>query len=287
MDIVSDGTFKTKLPSLELTVWLQRRGGLPEWLDAQAATEQEARASRMQLYKGVKGVCNEMMHTALTLRRRWRDDTVAETARRQRLDNSWGAMRVILRAWREVADGVRAGAARWDAVWAGDRAHDRRLGSRLHVGVATIRRGHEWSVRVVLAWMRLVRCADVHRQRRQSPVWRRAEAQWRQANTVVQPAVGTWATEVTVFDDTAGGAASVLAKRRREQEAVEARAAKVVAAERGAGYRPGKRQAAVAPVQTRQEVVRRRTDSSLVHSVAAFAHMTRFLGSWWEVRDDG
>ena len=172
----------------------------------------------MQLYKGVKGVCNEMMHTALTLRRQWRDDTMAETARRQRLDNSWGAMRVILRAWREVADGVRAGAARWDAVWAGDRAHDRRLGSRLHIGVATVKRGHEWSVRVVLAWMRLVRCADVHRQRRKSPVWRRAEAQWRHANTVVQPAVGTWATEVTVFDDTAGGAASVLAKRRREQE---------------------------------------------------------------------
>ena len=53
----------------------------------------------------------------------------------------------------------------------------------------------------------------------------------------------------------------MLAKRRREREEVEERAAKVVAAERGAGYRSGKRREAVTPVRTRQDVVRRRTDT--------------------------
>ena len=90
-------------------------------------------------------------------------------------------MRVCLRAWREVADGVQAGAAAFEQRWR--REEDCALARRLVIGSAAQQRWGEaeWlAARRVLTWMRLVRAGAVHRARSQNPAWRAARANWRE-----------------------------------------------------------------------------------------------------------
>ena len=47
----------------------------------------------------------------------WGQASAAEVARRGRAEEGRGMARLVLRAWREVCDGVAAGAAKWEGRW--------------------------------------------------------------------------------------------------------------------------------------------------------------------------
>ena len=115
------------------------------------------------------------------VQRGWRDETRSVVSRRERREAGRGLMRVCMRAWREVADGVLAGAAAFEQRWR--REEDCALAQRL---VISDKAQHTWNgvewlaARRVLTWMRLVRAGAVHRARSQSPAWRAARAAWRE-----------------------------------------------------------------------------------------------------------
>ena len=50
-------------------------------------------------------------------------------------------LRLVIRLWREVRDGVRAGTAKWDARWAASEGHTCKLAQRLTFGAG----GSAWA----------------------------------------------------------------------------------------------------------------------------------------------
>ena len=94
-------------------------------------------------------------------------------------------LRLALRAWREVRDGVQAGTARWEARLERDDAEGalaRRVmfGPRDKEGTVQVTQeafyGEEaWQLRTLLAYMRLVRAGHVGAARRRSPTWQRVQ----------------------------------------------------------------------------------------------------------------
>ena len=94
----------------------------------------------------------------------WQSDNLAQR-RIEREDNrEW--LRLLLRSWREVADGLRAGAAVFKSRW--DNNNTRfRLSRRLHIGKQALPYGPQrqlggW-VAAILQYMRLVRAAKVRK----------------------------------------------------------------------------------------------------------------------------
>ena len=141
-----------------------------------AASEREVLARRLAecIVEGVGMSCAHMQ-------RGWRDTSRPVVEWRERREAGRGLMRVCLRAWREVADGVQAGAAAFEQRWR--REEDCALARRLVIGSAAQQRWGEaeWlAARRVLTWMRLVRAGAVHRARSQNPAWRAARANWRE-----------------------------------------------------------------------------------------------------------
>ena len=87
---------------------------------------------------------------------------------------------MCVRAWREVADGLPAGAAKWEMQWR--RGVDCQLARRLVITQAALARwDEEWHpVRRLLTWLRLIRASHVRRARGRSDTWRQAQATWRE-----------------------------------------------------------------------------------------------------------
>ena len=94
-------------------------------------------------------------------------------------------LRLVLRAWREVRDGVQAGTAKWEARWEHDAA-ECALARRVRFSPSgdddTAQVTQEaffgeaaWQLRVLLAFMRLVRAGPVADARRRSPTWQHAQ----------------------------------------------------------------------------------------------------------------
>ena len=111
----------------------------------------------------------------------WREETRLVVSWRERREAGRGLMRVCMRAWREVADGVLAGAAAFEQRWR--REEDCALAQRLVISDTAQLKWNEveWlAARRVLTWMRLVRAGAVHRARSQNPAWRAARAAWRE-----------------------------------------------------------------------------------------------------------
>ena len=75
-------------------------------------------------------------------------------------------LRLCVRAWREVADGIPANSAKFAQQWR--RGEDCALARRLRISERALQRWGEveWlAARRVLTWMRLVRAGAVHRER--------------------------------------------------------------------------------------------------------------------------
>jgi len=137
---------------------------------------------------------------AAAIRDAWKARARRELARREAMEAGRDVARVILRAWREVTDGIRAGAARWEQDWAAGSEVSARapargangragggaggcarcvLARRLEFGegAGTLYAEVGWPVRVMLAWQRLVRAGKIRRLRmRRGSAWLEGEA---------------------------------------------------------------------------------------------------------------
>ena len=136
-------------------------------------------------------------------------------------------MRLIIRAWREVTDGIRAGAAKWDQRWAASEMGSP-LARRLQFNDTVSHYGTEvgWRIRAVFTWMRIVRAAKVQRARRRSGTWRANEqhrlhqiyesSQTTPITTQIRRPY-TWHEQTEISSDTGAtsGAAAVILKRRQ------------------------------------------------------------------------
>ena len=137
-----------------------------------------------------------MIEAATNLRNAWHESAAAEIARRERMEAGRGQLRVLMRAWREVCDDVRAGAAQWDARWEAERPGDCTLARRLTFdGEGSVWEAEEgWRMRMVLAWQRLVAGGRVRVARRRSSAWQAAER--RKMEATAQRAMWPGAEEV-------------------------------------------------------------------------------------------
>lgn len=169
----------------------------------------------------------ELLNAAEEVRICWRDMTRAVVTTRERMDSGRGMLRLVIRAWRETADGIRAGAAKWDQRWAASEMGNP-LARRLQFNDTVSHYGTEagWRMRAVLTWMRLVRAEKVQRARRRSSTWRADEQ--RRLHQIYENGRAapltmhtrrpyTWREQTEISSDTGAtsGAAAVILKRRR------------------------------------------------------------------------
>ena len=207
----------------------------PDWSPAGlSSSDQTALWKRMD--KMLSAKWSELLLAAHDLRLAWRDASSAVRERRMMFEDSRGLLRTIMRAWRELTDDVRAGAAKFDQHWQHPDHYNTRLARRVE-----FRRADSvwlsplaWQTRVILTWMRLVRAGVVMSARRRSARWREAESQFRRDRACrVWPGAHTarpgssagslGATLdsqngeriVTSSGSVTSGAATVLARRRR------------------------------------------------------------------------
>ena len=153
----------------------------PDWcLEPDGEGEEAAKAARDVLADDLAERAVEVGVISEALRRQWVTAAQRTVAWRERREAGRGMMRLCMRAWREVVDGLPAGASAFDQRWR--RADDCELARKLHISDAALLRWgeEEWMpVRFVLAWMRLVRAGRVHRRRQRNPEWRAARELWR------------------------------------------------------------------------------------------------------------
>ena len=138
-------------------------------------------------------------------------------------------LRVILLAWREVADSVKAGAATWDQRWRASDGTYFPLARRLTFPAQSEQLVDDDSgvLRALLEWMRLVRAPHIQSERRRSRLWHQLHEARRQRTLRLWPACGAHGERVdhhhTEEDalmsrlHVTSGAATVLAKRRRTE----------------------------------------------------------------------
>ena len=168
-------------------------GDLPrvDWPLAQGTDAEQLTRAREEL-AGVLAPCAIAVGAECEdMRRQWHAATRREVARRDERDANRDWLRLCMRAWREVADGVPAGAAAFDQRWArGEgcgppprevdafrswaRGVDCALARRVRGGKDGERKWSEvtwlWARRV-LTWQRLIRAGSVHRRRQLNPAW--------------------------------------------------------------------------------------------------------------------
>ena len=185
-------------------------------------------------------------------------------------------LRLIIRSWREITDGIRAGAAHWERRWTASDVGNP-LARRLCFNYATSYYATKdgWRVRTVLQWLRLVRTEKIRRQRKRSNIWRTTEQNRLQqlydhyrarALTTRTPQIYTWSAQeqVSATAGVSSGAATVIHKRGRDSTSLGCHSQHLHGT---TAQRPRKRPAAAAspPEPTRE----RRVDSQLIYDTNA------------------
>ena len=84
---------------------------------------------------------SRLLIEAVGVRNTWERAASGEVGRRQRAEDSREIVRTLLRAWREVVDDVRAGAAKWNQRWR-QQAHVERPMSITHTCGCNYQSGH-------------------------------------------------------------------------------------------------------------------------------------------------
>ena len=201
----------------------------PDWsLSADGDDEQEQRA-RDELADKLAKMVVAVGAWPIGAQARWQSAAAREVAWREGVEASRGILRLCLRAWRELKDGIQAGTAAWEQRWgrslsgSGECA----LACRLTFGARTAR---QWAdgggmVRMMLAWLRIVGAGTVHARRRRSDTWRSIDTAWRSRIACVHfdgalplsysPQMN-WQREEAVASarGVSSGAAAVLTRRR-------------------------------------------------------------------------
>ena len=171
------------------------------------------------------------------LKTAWKNATARTVRRREGLEGARGTLRVILRAWREVADGVPAAAAKWEQEWEDARAGAGGcvLASRLAFKEGDGQKYYAeeaWLARLLITWMRLCRAGKVRAARRGSEKWRSAETERRRKVHALRAAGTRKMSDASRCQDThhqaqqriieergvTSGAAAVIEMRKRRME---------------------------------------------------------------------
>jgi hypothetical protein len=78
--------------------------------------EMEEKVARGELAALVGLLC-PLVHTVAEAEARWQKGTTPVVTRREGRETAREWLRLVIRAWREQADGRRAGAAHWQSRW--------------------------------------------------------------------------------------------------------------------------------------------------------------------------
>ena len=259
----------------------------PRWAVPGGLTPKEEREHNKLLDASITKEWGELLNAAEEVRICWRDMTRAVVTARERMDSGRGMLRLVIRAWRETADGIRAGAAKWDQRWAASEMGNP-LARRLQFNDTVSHYGTEagWRMRAVLTWMRLVRAEKVQRARRRSSTWRADEQ--RRLHQIYENGRAapltmhtrrpyTWREQTEISSDTGAtsGAAAVILKRRRAAACMhrDAPADK-------------KQKAAVDDDESARHTRERRVDSQLIYTTNAHRlYIDRITYFWrWQPR---
>ena len=258
----------------------------PRWAVPGGLTPEETREHNKLLDASITEEWGALLNAAEEVRICWRDMTRAVVAAREHMDSGRGMMRLIIRAWREVTDGIRAGAAKWDQRWAASDMGSP-LARRLQFNDTVSHYGTEvgWRIRAVFTWMRIVRAAKVQRARRRSGTWRANEqhrlhqiyesSQTTPITTQIRRPY-TWHEQTEISSDTGAtsGAAAVILKRRQAAACVhrDAPADK-------------KQKAAVDDDESARHTRERRVDSQLIYTTNAHRLYIDRITFWrWQPR---
>lgn len=231
----------------------------PRWLEHSDGTEGERQ--RAKLTAELAELAIELGEVIQDTKAEWQEAAAKELRWRENgRDGGYERARVMLRAWRELTDGIPAHAAKFDQRWeaaqpvtrgaSGGRVDtangDCRLAARLIFTGKGSDEDDTFCINMVLGWMRLVRAEAIKAQRRLSQQWREDhEARQRAA------ADGGWMLkqgreggsqeyhwreeeEEMAATGATSGAAAVIAKRKRLAAAAEA-ASPPTTAEQNAG----------------------------------------------------
>ena len=261
----------------------------PRWAAPGGLTPEEEREHNKLLDVSLTEEWGALLSAAEDVRICWRDMTRAVVDTRERMDSGRGMMRLIVRAWREVTDGIRAGAAKWEQRWAATEMGNP-LARRLQFHDTVSHYGTEvgWRMRAVFTWMRIVRAAKVQQARRRSSTWRANEqhrlhqlhehSQTAPITTPVrQPYTWREQTEISIDTGATSGAAAVILKRRRAAACVN----KDAPADKRRGTAGGEQ-----PTQHTRE---RRVDSQLIFATNTHRlYVDRItFWRWWPRTGDG
>ena len=88
-----------------------------DWAPPGGMTEKECKAWRQEIDKELTGHWLAIIEEARGLQSEWLQTAAPVINQRARMEAGRGTLRVLIRAWREVVDDVRAGAAKWETRW--------------------------------------------------------------------------------------------------------------------------------------------------------------------------
>ena len=181
--LAATATARAHLPDANWTAYHRVVAGDldgPDWPIAHAGDPREQEAARRELAGHLAKGAIHVGECCGELKQGWIQAAEREVAWRERQEAGRELLRVCMRAWREVADGLPAGAAKWEMQWR--RGVDCQLARRLVITQAALARwDEEWHpVRRLLTWMRLIRASHVRRARGRSDTWRQAQTAWRE-----------------------------------------------------------------------------------------------------------
>ena len=268
----------------------------PDWPLPGGLTEKESKDMLTQVDKKITAAWMELLVAAHEIRVAWQMASAVRAKRRANFEAGREVVRVVLRAWREAADTVRAGAAKWDHHWYSSAAQHRSpLAARLYFPVPSQwPSSQSWNARVLLAWMRLVRARTVHRQRMHSASWRRLDDSRRRAACGMAAPLGYLRTldcshcheacpqcahDVKTDNACTSGAAAVHLRRGKrsipqnaaatQQRNVRPRVATGQTGEQGDGTHDADRKR------------KRHSDAQLVYSNRSLSKLQKVVGQWY------
>ena len=203
----------------------------PDWLETDDATEQEITTNRRLLEKRIRDEWLQLLQHEHELGAEWATASTTELARRTTQEGGRDFLRVVMIAWREVTDGIRAYAAKFDAHTQTD-AGGARLARRLTFSNESGAIAEAGCIlRALLEWQRLVRGGRTRRTRETSTTYRTATTQLRQQALQLWPPCGIHShkaprEEILMRDEAhmggeraaTSGAAAVLARRIAKAE---------------------------------------------------------------------